>query len=187
MKEGSFGRELRERVIGMARQKGNITIEMIIELKQRNPEMTLREASKILGCSHVNIVNRLTTHKMRWSEITDPTNEIEQYKSKRADLLAAVQQRLLCSVTDEQIKKASMKDKVWCYGVLYDKERLERGKSINDQALYVVLVERSHRKNYLEGNAKIVDAEATKKGELTIDHSTPTAKDQQDQEDSRDK
>lgn len=160
-------------------KKDLITVEEIIELKLRNPEMSLSEAAKILGCSHSNIVQHLTRAGKRWSELTGITDELERFKSKRADLLAQVQKNILSNISEEEIKKASLKDKTWVFGVLYDKERIERGKTLNDKALYVVLVERSFKKNFLEGGAKIIDASADKPGVLI--HS-PSASEEKDKE-----
>ena len=144
--------------------------------------MTLKEAGKILGCNGSNIATRLTAAGLRWSELSA---EVERFKSVRADLLASVQKRVLSELTLDKLKKATAQQLVTVFGILYDKERLERGKSINDQALYVVLVERSHRKNYLEGGAKIIDAEAEKAQQITC-QAMSEGKDQESQEDSED-
>lgn len=166
----------------MAKPKGDIPLDAIVELKLRNSEMTLAEAGKILGCTGSNIAARLTVAGLRWSELSA---EVERFKSVRADLLALVQKRLLSSVTEDEIKKASLKDKMWVFGVLYDKERLERGKALNDKALYVLLVERSFKKNYLEGGAKIIDAEAEKAQQVTC-RAVSTDEEHGSQEDSED-
>ncbi len=166
----------------MAKPKGDIPLNAIVELKLRNPEMTLKEAGKVLGCTGSNIATRLTAAGLRWSELSA---EVDRFRSVRADLLASVQRRVLSELTGEKLKKANAQQLVTVFGILYDKERLERGKSINDQALYVVLVERSHRKNYLEGGAKIIDAEAENEKQIAC-RAGLTDEDREGQEDSED-
>jgi hypothetical protein len=52
---------------------------------------------------------------------------VEAYQNHRADIMDALCQRLATSVTDEDIKKASLLQRVSAYGIAYDKMRIERG------------------------------------------------------------
>jgi len=54
---------------------------------------------------------------------------VEAYQKHRADILDALCQRLSSSVTDEDIKKANLLQRLSAYGIAYDKMRIERGLS----------------------------------------------------------
>jgi len=94
----------------------------VIEIKEKHPDLTTREVGELVGCDHSHVVKVLA----RWG-IEQSKNE--EYKENRADILAGVGRKILATITDEDIKKASLNQKVVSYGILYDKERLERGES----------------------------------------------------------
>ena len=94
----------------------------IIEIKEKHPDLNTREVGELVGCDHSHVVKVLA----RWGI---KQSENEEYKKNRADILAGVGKRILETLTDEDIKKASLNQKVVSYGILYDKERLERDKS----------------------------------------------------------
>lgn len=58
-----------------------------------------------------------------------PPAETETFKNHRADILAGMQAKLLRELDDERLQKASAYQLVGSFGLLYDKERLERGMS----------------------------------------------------------
>jgi len=58
-----------------------------------------------------------------------PPEEVNVYKDHRADILAGIQARLLSHLDDDRLAKASAYQLVGSMGLLYDKERLERGMS----------------------------------------------------------
>ena len=58
-----------------------------------------------------------------------PDEATEVYKNNRADIIAHMQLGILQSVNKAKIKKASLRDSIVSFGILYDKERLERGQS----------------------------------------------------------
>ena len=93
-----------------------IPIEAIIELKEKN--LSHSEIAKLLGCCPSNISQRMkdidyTTH----------------FVNARPKVLAYWQMKIFNSITDADLKKANLRDKIISAGVLYDKERLESGKS----------------------------------------------------------
>lgn len=99
----------------------------IIEIKQKHPTLTSREVGELVKCDHSHVVKVLA----RWG-IEQSKNE--EYKENRADILAGVGRKILATITDADIKKASLNQKVVSYGILYDKERLERGESTENIA-----------------------------------------------------
>jgi hypothetical protein len=56
-------------------------------------------------------------------------DNLPDFKTARADVLAVHQMRLLEGLTDDSLKEVSPYQKVGMFGILYDKERLERGQS----------------------------------------------------------
>ena len=97
-----------------------IPIEDIIELRRKN--LTVGQIGTLLGCSPQNVTLRL-------SRIKEDLEGLENYKKHRADVQAWHQRKILNSLSDEDIKKSSMLQKVTAIGILYDKERLERGQT----------------------------------------------------------
>jgi len=95
--------------------------EKIIELAQ-NTELSQGQIAKLTDVEKSTVCKVLQNYGMEH-------RSIEEYKSNRASILAGLQQRIAKSVTDEEIKKASLQVKAMAYGVFYDKERLELGKS----------------------------------------------------------
>lgn len=101
-------------------KKELIPIEAIIELRSKN--LSYSQIGKILGCSRENVCLRLSRAGYKKEDLAN-------FKKHRGDVLAFFQSKLLNSVTDEDIKKINVYQRVISAGVLYDKERLERGKS----------------------------------------------------------
>jgi len=103
----------------------NIPIAWILSLKKQG--LSHAKIGKELGCSSVNITKRLQVHKRKQQELTE-------YRENRADIIASVGKRVLDSITDKEIKKAPFGTKATVYGILFDKERLERGESTENIA-----------------------------------------------------
>lgn len=102
-----------------------IPISRIIEL--RNKKLTCEEIGAILGCSKQNIAQRL-------QPLVEELDGLTSFKDNRADVLAAYQAKLLNSLSTTEVQKASPYQKVGMFGLLYDKERLERGQSTSNVA-----------------------------------------------------
>ena len=79
------------------------------------------EIGKLLGCSKQNISDRLKA----WQ---GDFKGLETFKSKRGDILALFQKKLLYSLTDADIKGMPGGSRILAMCQLYDKEQIERGK-----------------------------------------------------------
>lgn len=90
-----------------------------------------REIAQITGISKDRI-NRKIKHLL-------PTYNTEQYKSLRADILAEMQRKLLLQCDPERLKKMPAASAILAVCQLYDKERIERGLSNNDQPIMVII------------------------------------------------
>lgn len=97
-----------------------IPIEDILEYRAKG--LTYEEIGTLLGCTKSNICQRL---KPYLNEIQG----LDNYKKHRADVIAIKGRKILNSLTDEDIQKTPAGQRVMMYGILYDKERLERGQS----------------------------------------------------------
>jgi hypothetical protein len=94
----------------------------ILDVKQCNPNITVREIAKIADCSHVTVVNTLKKYYI-------DKQDVDNYRKYRGDILAGVQHRIIRSITDDNIKDMPVGQRIMSYGILYDKERLERNQA----------------------------------------------------------
>lgn len=104
----------------------DITLDDIISLKIQNPNLTAAQGARILGCSRANIYDHLKKAGLTWSGVAC---RIESFKTQRADLLAFKQAICLENLTSEKAQKSSNRDLAVTFGILYEKERLDRGES----------------------------------------------------------
>lgn len=91
--------------------------------------------------------------------------DLQIYKTHRADILASKQLQILKSITDDDIQKASAYQRVGMFGILYDKERLERGQSTQNLAFK----DMSRDLSEMDKEIKVLEAEL---GELSTDSET---------------
>lgn len=124
-----------------------IPIERIIELRKKH--LSCAEIAKVLGCSKANIIQRL--HKV--SEELDLT---DTYVSNRATVLAFQQRRIIQSITDADIKKAGLLEKVKSTTFLHNSERLELGKSTSN-IFYADLIKAKQMVDKEIQEAEVVD------------------------------
>lgn len=108
----------------------NTPITKVLAQVTKNPNLTTYELGKLNGVDHTAIVRLFQRHNI-------DRQRLEEYKSNRADFLAGLQEKVLAGITESDLEKASLRDKVISMGVLFDKERLERGQStVNLASIY---------------------------------------------------
>lgn len=100
-------------------QKG-ILLQDIIELV--NKGLNYSQIARVLKCSKNNVIQRLKT-------VGYNQQSLENFKKHRGDIFAFIQSKLLNSINDETIKEMQPYQRIISTGVMYDKERLERGQS----------------------------------------------------------
>jgi hypothetical protein len=91
-------------------------------LKWRKQGLSYEEIGNMVGRSKQAVHQRLQPYK-------DAIENLPAFKENRADIFAIHQQRLLNSLTDDDIKRIPPGSRFTGVGILYDKERLERGES----------------------------------------------------------
>ena len=82
--------------------------------------LTCEQAGKILGISKQAVWKRCKDNGI----LTQTA--LKKYKANRADIIANKGEQLLKSLTEDEIKKIPPGSRVTAFGILYDKERLER-------------------------------------------------------------
>ena len=102
------------------RSRKNIPIESIIEYRNRGLSYT--EIAKLTGCSRQNVQQRLETVEYN-------KEDIENFKKHRGDVFAFLQSKLINSIDSDAIKRMQPYQRIIGASIMYDKERLEQGKS----------------------------------------------------------
>jgi hypothetical protein len=100
-----------------------IPISLILDYA--NKQLSSTEIATLVGCDHTNVIRRL-------QRVQAHVKALPSFKEKRADVFALIQSKALDSITDDKLKKASARDLTLISGILYDKERLERGQSTDN-------------------------------------------------------
>ena len=98
----------------------DIPIESIVEYRSRG--MSYNEIATLTGCTKSNVIQRLQT-------VNAQIDALPNYKKHRADVIALTGRRILSHLTQDKLKAASAYQLTGMYGILYDKERLEREQS----------------------------------------------------------
>lgn len=117
------------RHIGRPRADQMIPLDKLIVLREKG--LSYVQIGKILGCTAANVKIRLNALGM-----TLESDVVEKFKEKRADILASHQFQVLENLGPEKLKKAGVRELSVMFGILYDKERLERGQSTANISTY---------------------------------------------------
>ena len=100
----------------------------IIEL--RNKKLTYTEIGQIVGCSKQRIHQRL-------KPFLSSIDSLDSIKANRADTLTVLTNGMVeayLNLTEDEQKELIKRRGMVDYGILYDKERLERGESTHNIA-----------------------------------------------------
>lgn len=103
----------------------NIPIEKII--KYRKQGLSINEIGDLVGISKQAVYQRLQPY-------LHELDTLEDYKTHRADIIALKGKEILKHLDSNRLEKASAYQLAGMYGILYDKERLERGESTQNVA-----------------------------------------------------
>lgn len=90
----------------------------IIKTAQEHPELTVREVGLLEGCNHSNVVKTLQRYGIEREAVRDFVDSEREIRAEKKRLL-------LTSITEEEIKKMSVHNRVVDYGILVDKDRDE--------------------------------------------------------------
>ena len=108
------------------------------EMRQRG--MTYEEIGRLVGRSKVTILQRL----QRMIDILPDAEEVATFREHRADVLSAVQLKLLAEVVKpDKLQTMSPYQCMGMFGIAFDKERLERGQSSSNLEILTRMLEGS--------------------------------------------
>jgi len=102
--------------------------QKIISTKQAHPSLNKNQIAAVAGCDHAHVHRTLKAYGII-------KEKVDSYISNRAMILAGVQHRLLSSITSADIKKTPVGSRILAAAQLYDKERLETGKTTGNLAV----------------------------------------------------
>ena len=114
--------------------KFNIPIEVLIDYRTKG--LTQVEIARICGCARETVSRKLSGCQLE---------SLPSFVQHRAEVLAFWQRKILSSVTPNDIKKANFASKMAGFGILYDKERLERGQSTGNIGVIIGHIEMLQR------------------------------------------
>jgi len=141
--------------------------ERIIAAKKAHPDLNNKQIAAIIGTTRENTSRTLTQYGV-------DMGAVEAYQKHRADIFDGVCSRLLASVTDSDINKASLMQRMASVGVLYDKMRIERGLSDGTSKPLVMIQIAGTQQSVTIGQPtnttilhdNVTDSDATDQGEV---------------------
>ena len=126
--------------------------EAILTLTATTPARPV-EIAESVNCSKAHVTQTLQRYGIE-------PNIVESFKNHRADILTGIQEKILNSVNMKDIKVESAKelrDTLTGFGILFDKERLERGQTTNIQGVIHADIAEIRRLKSVDNPKNVVD------------------------------
>jgi hypothetical protein len=130
----------------------------ILQTFTENPEKTITEIAHIAKATPSYAWEVLQQYGINKKRVDD-------YIQNKADVFAGLQDRIISSITDEDIKKAPFGSRVLALAQLTDKERVERGLSNGDQPIMVIIRDKPQP---VQVEGKVVDIPKVEQDNLLI-------------------
>ena len=124
---------------GSTKSENLARLKDIISLAKREPSMSRREIAKELKVSRNTVSKAL-------AKVSDYKEGIELFRKQRADILDEKQLLILDAIDAKKVSEAKLRDLAVAAGILFDKNRLERGLSTNNISSWCAIVTESHRR-----------------------------------------
>ena len=131
---------LRRRVIDPVSHKKVVPTEAMLALRKKG--LSYKAIAQMLQCSYPTVAKRL-------KDIQPKVDYAKSFREARADLLAIKQNEILTSMTVEDIAEETVKNRAVAFGILYDKERLETGKSTQNISYAEIMIMRDRKMSEL--------------------------------------
>jgi len=96
--------------------------EAVIATYQQAPTLTQAQIAKLHSIDDTTVCKILKQYNIDYKQTQD-------FIKNRADIFAGLQRKIIESISPEDLQKAPLQVKAMAMGVLYDKERLERGQA----------------------------------------------------------
>ncbi|MHC4560720.1 MAG: hypothetical protein ACYS80_25860 [Planctomycetota bacterium] len=117
---------------------GRVTRKRIIDYNKaaayRKMGLSFQEIADLMGVTADGVSKAMKRMKVE-------RGEVDYFKEHRADIMALYQKRILYSLTDADIEKIPPGSRMTAFGILYDKERLERGQSTSNQTQIQLVIQ----------------------------------------------
>jgi len=114
------------------KKKDELNIDEVYDLLERGA--TRQEIAADLGCTTATLSKKLADIKIKQGLLLE-------YRTLQSLELTEIQSKILESITDEKIVEASLKDLVYAFKILKDKELVTEGKPSEIKGLVAYLVE----------------------------------------------
>ena len=105
--------------------------QLIIACKTDNPDQTMREIAEQCDTSHSYVSEILHKYKLIKKTIDD-------FREYQADILLGVKERIISSISDEDLQKASLQQKLTSLGIAHDKEQELRGRLPEGRPMVII-------------------------------------------------
>lgn len=110
-------------------------IKLANVIKDDGGVLTHEEIATEMGVSRVGVTRAL--QRIPPEILSGRT--VEEYRQNRAKMFAGMQRMILQNITPEKLKMASLAQLGTLFGIFYDKERLEKGQSTENNAMAIRL------------------------------------------------
>jgi len=132
---------------GSTKSENLARLKDIISLAKREPFMSRREIAKELKVSRNTVDKAL-------GKVSDFKEKIDLFRKDRGDIVDDKQRLILAAIKSKKVSEAKLRDLAVAYGILFDKNRLERGLSTNNISSWCAIVSESHRRKPEEKGLK---------------------------------
>lgn len=102
----------------------------IIKTATDHPELSSREIGKLVECSHVNVIKTLNRYGIDRGRVKD-------FLTSEEEIEAGLQERLISGITDDQIQKLSIPQRVTSYAILADKRHQRKSAGNHGVAIQI--------------------------------------------------
>lgn len=120
------------------------TVDTIKALEYRLKGLTYKQIGTLLCPEQPFCPQSIHQQLSRFDAFLKDADSLPTFQSNRADLINAVEFKLLASLTDDQaIEKMSYRDRAVSYGIIVDKRRLETGQSTSNISVLGKIVQQA--------------------------------------------
>ena len=133
----------------------DIDTDVLIDLNDKG--LTFGQQADELGCSVSTISNRI-------AKIQAEQGILMKYRTLQSLQLTKIQAKILESITPEKIDEAPLRDLVFAFKVLKDKELVVEGKPNEIKGLVGYLIKMEKEQLALDDPEEFVEAEMTTEG-----------------------
>jgi hypothetical protein len=105
--------------------------QLIIATKTENPEATLQVIADECDTSISYVSEVLKRYNITYKSLED-------FKLYQADILLGIKQRIVTSISEEDLQRASLQQKLTSLGIAHDKEQQLRGLNPESRPMIIV-------------------------------------------------